>query len=41
MQERAAFVGARLQIESTPGHGTTILVRMAVPARRSEVVDHA
>jgi PAS domain S-box-containing protein len=30
MQERAALVGANLQIESTPGEGTTILVRMAV-----------
>ena len=36
MQERAALVGANLQIESTPGEGTTILVRMAVgsPARQ-------
>jgi PAS domain S-box-containing protein len=37
MQERAALVGAGLQVESTPGQGTTILVRMAVPARVSEV----
>jgi signal transduction histidine kinase len=29
MQERAALVGATLQIESEPGRGTTILVRMA------------
>jgi len=29
MQERAALVGASLQIESSPGQGTTILVRMA------------
>lgn len=29
MQERAALVGASLQIESSPGRGTTILVRMA------------
>ena len=28
MQERAALVGATLQIESAPGEGTTILVRM-------------
>jgi PAS domain S-box-containing protein len=41
MQERAALVGASLQIESTPGKGTTILVRMAVPAGIDEVVDHA
>ena len=30
MQERAALVGATLQIESAAGKGTTILVRMAV-----------
>ena len=29
MQERAALVGATLEIESTAGKGTTILVRMA------------
>jgi PAS domain S-box-containing protein len=29
MQERAALVGARLEIESAPGEGTTIFVRMA------------
>jgi len=29
MQERAALVGASLQIESSPGQGTSILVRMA------------
>jgi signal transduction histidine kinase len=28
MQERAALVGATLQIESSPGEGTTIFVRM-------------
>ena len=38
MQERAALVGASLQIESTPGEGTTILVRMA-SAGMSEVKD--
>jgi PAS domain S-box-containing protein len=32
MQERATLVGASLAIESTPGQGTTILVRMAVSA---------
>jgi PAS domain S-box-containing protein len=41
MHERAALVGARLEIESTPGKGTTILVRMSVPARVGEVVDRA
>ncbi len=30
MQERAALVGASLQIESAAGRGTTILVRMAI-----------
>jgi PAS domain S-box-containing protein len=35
MQERASLVGASLQIESTAGKGTTILVRMtAAPAER-------
>jgi len=28
MQERAALVGASLEIESAAGRGTTILVRM-------------
>jgi PAS domain S-box-containing protein len=32
MQERAALVGASLQIESEPGKGTTILVRMSIAA---------
>jgi len=41
MRERAALVGASLQIDSTPGQGTTILVRLAVPARVREAVDHA
>ena len=31
MQERAALVGATLQIESAPGEGTTIFVRMPTP----------
>ena len=30
-----------LEIESTPGKGTTILARIAVPARAGEMVDHA
>ena len=35
MQERASLVGATIQIESTAGKGTTILVRMAAaPARK-------
>ena len=32
MQERAALVGATLEIESAPGKGTTILVRMELAA---------
>ena len=31
MHERATLVGASLNVESAPGQGTTILVRMAVP----------
>jgi len=41
MQERAALVGASLQIESTPGKGTTVLVRIAVPAAVSQMANHA
>ncbi|MEX2271443.1 MAG: PAS domain S-box protein [Vicinamibacterales bacterium] len=32
MRERAALVGAQFQIESTPGRGTTVIVRAAVTA---------
>ena len=39
MQERAALVGASLEIESTPGKGATILVRMAVPTDKGQLVD--
>jgi signal transduction histidine kinase len=39
MQERASLVGAKVQVESTAGKGTTILVRMsAVPVENR--VDH-
>ena len=41
MQERAALVGASLQVESTPGKGTTVLVRMAIPVGVGQMVDHA
>ena len=41
MQERAALVGASLEIESTPGNGATILVRMAVPTDKGQLVDRA
>jgi signal transduction histidine kinase len=40
MQERAGLVGATLEIESSPGHGTTVLVRMAVRAQGAETFDH-
>jgi PAS domain S-box-containing protein len=40
MQERAALVGATLEIESAPGQGTTILVRMAT-LPTDATVDHA
>jgi PAS domain S-box-containing protein len=39
MQERAALVGATLQLESAPGKGTTILVRMAASAA-GDLVPH-
>jgi PAS domain S-box-containing protein len=39
MQERAALVGASLEIESAPGSGTTILVRMAVQTDKRQLVD--
>jgi PAS domain S-box-containing protein len=32
MHERAALVGAELQIESAPGKGTTVLLRLATPS---------
>jgi PAS domain S-box-containing protein len=38
MQERAALVGGTLEIESSPGKGTTVLVRIVVPAGASSVV---
>jgi PAS domain S-box-containing protein len=37
MQERAALVGASLEIESTPGLGTTILLRMATAPEAAHV----
>ena len=38
MRERAALVGADLQIESTPGRGTTVIVRapVAAPAMKTD-----
>jgi signal transduction histidine kinase len=40
MQERAAMVGASLQIESSAGKGTTILVRMAAIRPSASAIDH-
>ena len=40
MQERASLVGATIQIESTPGKGTTILVRMAVGPAEGHQAGH-
>ncbi len=41
MQERAALVGASLEIESAVGQGTTILVRMTAAPEARTVIDHA
>jgi len=41
MRERAALVGAALEIESTPGTGTTIFVRMTVESPVDQHSDHA
>jgi PAS domain S-box-containing protein len=41
MQERAALVGATLQIESAAGKGTTILLRMSAAPLTSHTPDHA
>ena len=41
MQERAAMIGATLQIESAVGKGTTILVRMNAAAPANYAADHA
>lgn len=41
MQERASLVGATIQIESTAGKGTTILVRMAVGPIEKHQAEHA
>ena len=40
MQERAGLVGAMLEIESSAGKGTTVLVRMATPVRSHTTPDH-
>ena len=40
MQERAGLVGASIEIESSAGKGTTVLVRMAAGARGGSAPDH-
>ncbi len=37
MQERASLVGGRLAIESAPGSGTTVYVRLPLAAARGDV----
>jgi PAS domain S-box-containing protein len=41
MQERAALVGATLQMESSAGKGTTVLVRMTLGEPSRQPPDHA
>ena len=41
MQERAALVGATIQIESGVGKGTTVLLRMSVASPMSSAAPHA
>jgi PAS domain S-box-containing protein len=40
MQERAALVGATVEIESTAGKGTTVFLRMAVATGAGKASDH-
>ena len=40
MQERAALVGATVEIESTTGKGTTVFLRMAVAPGSRNASDH-
>jgi signal transduction histidine kinase len=40
MQERAAMVGASLQIESSAGRGTTVLVRMTAAPADAAAAEH-
>lgn len=40
MQERAGLVGAVLEIESSPGKGTSVLLRMASGAKAASGSDH-
>jgi signal transduction histidine kinase len=40
MQERAALVGATLQIESAAGKGTSVLLRMTTRGSTAQSLDH-
>jgi PAS domain S-box-containing protein len=40
MRERAALVGGNVEIESAPGQGTTVLVRIDVPSGASSSASH-
>jgi PAS domain S-box-containing protein len=40
MQERAALVGATVEIESTAGKGTTVFLRMAAPPADDPITNH-
>ena len=40
MQERAALVGATVEIESTAGKGTTVFLRMAAPPAPDPITNH-
>jgi PAS domain S-box-containing protein len=40
MRERAGLIGASLEIESAPGQGTTVLLRLDAAARANQLVDH-
>jgi PAS domain S-box-containing protein len=40
IQERASLVGATVQVESAPGEGTTIIVRVPIPVGNHAVARH-
>jgi len=40
MRERAALVGGSVEIESAPGQGTTVLVRIDIPAGAPSIASH-
>ncbi|HET9830865.1 MAG TPA: PAS domain-containing protein [Vicinamibacterales bacterium] len=40
MRERAALIGANVEIESAPGQGTTVLVRIDVPSGATSSASH-